>query len=250
MPTGLPTGKTETSSASSRTRSASLPIAEAARPGVEPARPGTLHGREPDDVPGREAAVRPRCTASGAHGGEHVATRGRAVVDRQRRADPGRQHPAGLGPPKPIFSSTSGLIDTELPASASIASWSSESPLPCTMVVRSSSSPRSCISAIGRRLRQPPVPWTCTLTRSPSSRASATSAVVCPLWTPRSAQAKCHLVARQRRPHPPDLRRDVRLFSDAARSRRSNGRARRAAPRSPRRRSPGGRRSGTSRAWS
>jgi hypothetical protein len=83
------------------------------------------------------------------------------------------------GQPKPIFSPTSGLIDTEQPASASIATWSSERPLPCTMVVRSSSRPRSRMPAIGRRPPvQPVAPWTCTLTRSPSSRASATSAAV------------------------------------------------------------------------
>jgi hypothetical protein len=103
---------------------------------------------------------------------------GQSSIDSEGRIPAASMRPVS-GRPKPIFSSTSGLIDTEQPASASIASWWSEMPLPCTMVVRSSSSPRSRMSAIGRRpLGQPVAPCTCTLTHSPSSRASATSAAV------------------------------------------------------------------------
>ena len=45
-----------------------------------------------------------------------------------------------IGQPIPIFSSTSGLIDTEQPASASIRSSSSPIPLACTMLVVSRNS--------------------------------------------------------------------------------------------------------------
>jgi hypothetical protein len=47
-----------------------------------------------------------------------VAVGRRDIVDRQRRAQPAAQARPVIGQPKPIFSSTSGLMETELPASA------------------------------------------------------------------------------------------------------------------------------------
>lgn len=75
-----------------------------------------------------------------------------------------------IGDPMPIFSSTSGLIDSELPTSASIRSSSSLRPLPCTNVAVSRRRPCSRRSATA-----PPTMSTCRLVRRPSSAASCSS---------------------------------------------------------------------------